>query len=108
MHTSARAVAAKNSNHLISSHAPSSYCRTMLGYPNMVLRSSELFGKLLRQRVGGRVCYLVNMALHVVPSFRFRRVIARLQFLNLLDMMAAMRQQDAVKGVLWQVRVCFA
>jgi hypothetical protein len=48
------------------------------------------------------------MALHVVPSFRFRRVIARLQFLNLLDMMAAMRQQDAVKGILWQVRVCFA
>jgi hypothetical protein len=41
-----------------------------LGYPNMVLRSSELFGKLLRQRVGGRVCYLVNMALHVVPSFQ--------------------------------------
>ena len=80
----------------------------MLGYPNMALQSSKLFGKLLRQGVGSRVCYLVNMALHIVPSFRFRRVITRLQFLNLLDMMAAMRQQDAVKGVLWQVRVCLA
>src|SRR5262249_12532144 len=67
--------------------------------------ASELVRKLLRQRVRQSVGDDVDVALHGAPGRRFLFVLTSLDLLDLLQMVAAVGEQQLLKRVLWQVRI---
>jgi hypothetical protein len=70
--------------------------------------SGELLSELLSQGVRCRVCYLIDMRLHFLPGLGLGVVIAIPQLLDLLDVMAAMRQKKALHCVFGQIGVRLA
>ena len=70
--------------------------------------SGEFLSELLSQGVRRRVCYLIDMLLHFFPGLGLGVVFAIPQLLDLLDVMAAMRQKKALHCVFRQIRICFA
>lgn len=67
--------------------------------------SGEFFSELFGQGVRRRVCYLIDMLLHFFPSLGLGVVIAIPQLLDLLDVMAAMRQKKALHCIFRQIGI---
>ena len=70
--------------------------------------SGEFLSELFSQGVRRRVCYLVDMLLHFFPGLGLGVVIAIPQLLDLLDVMAAMRQKEALHCVFRQIGIRLA
>src|SRR5262245_51912284 len=67
--------------------------------------STELCDELLGDRSGQRVRNDVHVLLHRLPRLRFFRIALGVQLLDLLDVMSAVRQQQSVDRVEWQVGI---
>jgi hypothetical protein len=63
--------------------------------------SGEFFGELFGQGVSRRICDLIDVLLHLLPGFGLGFVFAISQLLDLLDMMASMREQETLQRIFW-------
>ena len=63
-------------------------------------RPGEFLGELFGQSVRGRVCYLIDVLFHLFPGPGLGLVLAIIQLLDLLDVMAADgRRRDASASI---------
>ena len=67
--------------------------------------SGEFLSELFCEGVRRRVCYSIHMRLHFFPGLRLGVVIVIDQLLDLLYVMAAMRQKKALHCVFRQIGI---